>query len=101
MVLDRPAAVRRHVTPATWVRGGVLSAVVFALPMLLVFGPFLVLVNPNLQPLSVRLPAIAAATDKGVLMAALAISTLIPIVLFLFFRRMLLRGAGLSGAVKG
>nr|WP_231384241.1 carbohydrate ABC transporter permease [Cellulomonas sp. URHD0024] len=63
--------------------------------------PFLVLSNPDLQPLSVRLPSIESTTDKGVLMAALAISTLIPIVLFLVFQRMFLRGAGLGGAVKG
>lgn len=63
--------------------------------------PLLVLRNPDLQPLSVRLPSIEATTDKGVLMAALAISTLIPIVLFLVFQRMFLRGAGLGGAVKG
>lgn len=62
--------------------------------------PLLVLRNPDLQPLSVRLPSIEATTDKGVLMAALAISTLIPIVLFLVFQRMFLRGAGLGGAVK-
>lgn len=63
--------------------------------------PLLVLSDPNLQPLSVRLPALQATTDKGVLMAALAISTLIPIVLFLVFQRMFLRGAGLGGAIKG
>ena len=34
-------------------------------------------------------------------MAALAISTLIPILMFLIFQRMFLRGAGLGGAVKG
>jgi len=34
-------------------------------------------------------------------MAALAISTLIPIVMFLVFQRMFLSGAGLGGAVKG
>jgi multiple sugar transport system permease protein len=34
-------------------------------------------------------------------MAALAISTTIPIVMFLVFQRMFLRGAGLGGAVKG
>jgi len=66
-----------------------------------VLWPLLVLRNPDLQPLSVRLPSIEATTDKGVLMAALAISTLIPIVLFLVFQRMFLRGAGLGGAVKG
>jgi ABC-type glycerol-3-phosphate transport system permease component len=33
--------------------------------------------------------------------AALTISSLIPIVLFLVFQSLFLRGAGLSGAVKG
>ena len=36
-----------------------------------------------------------------VLLAALFISTIIPIVLFLIFQRLFLRSAGLSGAVKG
>lgn len=63
--------------------------------------PLLVLRNPNLQPLSVRLPSIEATTDKGTLMAAYAIATVIPIVMFLIFQRMFLRGAGLGGAVKG
>lgn len=63
--------------------------------------PLLVLPNPDLQPLSVRLPTLQTATDKGVLMAALAISTVIPVVVFLAFQRLFLRGAGLGGAVKG
>lgn len=63
--------------------------------------PMLVLRDPNIQPLSVRLPSLQATTDLGVLMAALAISTLIPVVLFLVFQRQFLRGAGLGGAVKG
>jgi len=63
--------------------------------------PLLVLRDPDKQPLSVRLPTLAASTDTGVLMAALAISTLIPIAMFLIFQRMFLRGAGLGGAVKG
>ena len=63
--------------------------------------PLLVLPNPDLQPLSVRLPSLQGSTDRGVLMAALAISTIIPVVLFLVFQRMFLRGAGLGGAVKG
>jgi multiple sugar transport system permease protein len=49
----------------------------------------------------VRLPSLQATTDLGVLMAALAISTLIPVLLFLVFQRLFLRGAGLGGAVKG
>nr|BFE65538.1 carbohydrate ABC transporter permease [Dactylosporangium thailandense] len=63
--------------------------------------PMLVLKDPNLQPLSVRLPAIASQTDLGVFLAALAISTLIPVVFFLIFQRMFLSSAGLGGAVKG
>jgi len=42
-----------------------------------------------------------ATTDLGVFLAALAISTIIPIALFLVFQRLFLSGAGLGGAVKG
>ena len=55
----------------------------------------------DLQPLSVRLPAIQPTTDLGVLLACLAIATVIPIVLFLLFQRVFLQGGGLGGAVKG
>jgi multiple sugar transport system permease protein len=63
--------------------------------------PLLVIRNPNLQPLSVRLPTLQSSTDLGVFIAALAISSLIPILLFLLFQRLFLNGAGLSGAIKG
>jgi multiple sugar transport system permease protein len=63
--------------------------------------PLLVLRNPNLQPLSVRLPTLQPTTELDIFIAALTISTLIPIGLFLLFQRMFLRGAGLSGAIKG
>jgi multiple sugar transport system permease protein len=63
--------------------------------------PLLVIRDPNLQPLSVRLPTLQASTDLGVFIAALAISSLIPILLFLVFQRLFLNGAGLSGAIKG
>ncbi len=63
--------------------------------------PLLVLRDPNLQPLSVRLPTLAHTTDLGVFLAALAISTLIPVAMFMVFQRMFLRSAGLGGAVKG
>jgi len=63
--------------------------------------PMLVLKDPNIQPLSVRLPNLEATTDLGVFLAALAISTIIPIALFLVFQRLFLSGAGLGGAVKG
>ncbi len=63
--------------------------------------PFLVLKDQSVMPpLSVYLQSMANV-DKGTLMAALAISTLIPIVMFLVFQRMFLSGAGLGGAVKG
>lgn len=63
--------------------------------------PLLVLPDPDIQPLSVRLPNLQRATELDVFLAALAISTLIPIAIFLLLQRMFLRGAGLSGAVKG
>jgi multiple sugar transport system permease protein len=63
--------------------------------------PLLVLRKPDLQPLSVRLPTLQPTTDLGVFIAALTISSLIPIALFLLFQRLFLRGPGLSGALKG
>jgi len=63
--------------------------------------PLLVLRNPSLQPLSVRLPTLQPTTDLGVFIAALTISSAIPIALFLLFQRLFLRGPGLSGAIKG
>ncbi len=63
--------------------------------------PLLVLRDPALQPLSVRLPTLQAAIQLDVYLAALAISTLIPIALFLVFQGLFLRSAGLGGAVKG
>jgi multiple sugar transport system permease protein len=63
--------------------------------------PLLVLRNPNLQPLSVRLPTLQPATELDIFIAALTISSLIPIALFLLFQRLFLRGPGLSGAIKG
>lgn len=63
--------------------------------------PSLVLIDPMVQPLSVRLPALQQSIELGVYLAALAISSIIPILLFLVFQRMFLRGAGLGGAVKG
>ena len=63
--------------------------------------PLLVLRNPDLQPLSVRLPTLQPTTELDVFIAALTISSIIPIALFLVFQRMFLSGAGLSGAIKG
>jgi multiple sugar transport system permease protein len=63
--------------------------------------PMLVLKDPAMQPLSVRLPQLQQYIELDVFLAALAISTVIPIVLFLVFQRLFLNGAGLGGAVKG
>lgn len=63
--------------------------------------PMLVLPDPRIQPLSVRLPILQQTIELDVYLAALAISTLLPVVLFLVFQRLFLRGAGLGGAVKG
>jgi multiple sugar transport system permease protein len=63
--------------------------------------PFLVLSDPNKQPLSVRLPAIQLQTSLGVFLAAMLIACLVPIAAFLIFQRSFLRGTGLSGAIKG
>jgi multiple sugar transport system permease protein len=49
----------------------------------------------------VRLPLLAPTTDLGVFIAALTISSLIPVLLFLVFSRLFLNGGGLSGAIKG
>ena len=63
--------------------------------------PMLVLPDPAVQPLGVRLPAIQSQVELDVFLAALAISTIIPIVMFLAFQRVFLKSAGLGGAVKG
>jgi multiple sugar transport system permease protein len=60
-----------------------------------------VLTNPDLQPLSVRLPSIQSQTELGVFLAAMLIACLVPIAGFLLFQRSFLRGEGLSGALKG
>ena len=63
--------------------------------------PFLVLSNPNVQPLSVRLPSIELQTSLGVFLAAMFIACLVPIGGFLIFQRSFLGGTGLGGAIKG
>lgn len=63
--------------------------------------PSLVLPDPAVQPLGVRLPAIQSQTELDVFLAALAIATIVPVVMFLVFQRVFLRSAGLGGAVKG
>jgi multiple sugar transport system permease protein len=63
--------------------------------------PLLVLPDPAKQPLSVRLPALQNFVELDVFLAALAISTVIPVALFLVFQRLFLKSGALGGAVKG
>ncbi|ADD44338.1 carbohydrate ABC transporter permease [Stackebrandtia nassauensis] len=63
--------------------------------------PMLVLPTPAMQPLSVRLPVLQQYIELDVFLAALAISTVLPVAVFLVFQRLFLSGGGLSGAVKG
>ncbi|AYY12540.1 carbohydrate ABC transporter permease [Actinobacteria bacterium YIM 96077] len=62
--------------------------------------PLIVLPEPQLQPLSVRLPVIRDTVTLDVFLASLLISTLLPIAIFLIFQRLFLRNAGLGNAVK-
>ena len=63
--------------------------------------PLIVLSDPAIQPLSVRLPTVRDTLQLDVFLAALAISTIFPVALFVVFQRLFLGGNGLSGAVKG
>jgi len=63
--------------------------------------PLLVLPNPDTQPVSVALPRLAQQTELSVQMAALFLSLLIPVVLFVVFQRQFLRGVSMSGGIKG
>lgn len=63
--------------------------------------PMLVLPKPTTQPISVILPRLEANTDYGQFLAALFISVVVPVLLFLVFQRQFLRAAGNAGALKG
>ena len=63
--------------------------------------PLLVLPDPAKQPLSVRLPTLQPIIELDVFLAALLISTALPIAIFLVFQRLFLRSGELGGAIKG
>jgi len=63
--------------------------------------PLLVLPSPQHQPLSVGLQKIAPTNELSLVMAGMFISVVIPLVLFLTFRRQFLDNAGIGGAIKG
>lgn len=63
--------------------------------------PMLVLPKQDTQPISVVLPRLEGNIDQGQFMAALFISVIVPVVLFLIFQGQFLKAAGNSGALKG
>ncbi|MFC8734168.1 carbohydrate ABC transporter permease [Luteimicrobium sp. NPDC057192] len=64
--------------------------------------PMLVLSNPKLQPVSVALPKLATGNSPlSVQMAAVFLTIIIPVVLFLIFQKQFLRGVGTAGGIKG
>lgn len=64
--------------------------------------PMLVLSNPELQPVSVMLPKLAAGNSPlAVQMAAVFLTIIIPVILFVIFQKQFLRGVGQAGGVKG
>jgi multiple sugar transport system permease protein len=63
--------------------------------------PLIVLPDPAKQPLSVRLPTLEPVIELDVFLAALLISTTLPLAVFVVFQRFFLRIGDVSGAVKG
>jgi multiple sugar transport system permease protein len=63
--------------------------------------PLVVLPDPAIQPLSVRLPLVRDTLQLDVFLAALAISMVLPIGLFIIFRRFFISGDAMAGALKG
>ncbi|WP_368497143.1 carbohydrate ABC transporter permease [Herbiconiux sp. A18JL235] len=63
--------------------------------------PLLVLPDPEVQPISVALPRVEPSLEYSAMMAALFLSLLVPIVLFLIFQRQFLRSVGMANGIKG
>lgn len=63
--------------------------------------PLLVLQDPNVQPISVALPRVEPSLEYSAMMAALFLSLIVPIVLFLIFQRQFLRSVGMANGIKG
>lgn len=80
---------------------GVVSLLILVSSYKEFLWPLLVLPNPELQPISVVLPRLSTTIDFAQFMAALFISVIVPVILFLVFQRQFLQAAGNSGALKG
>jgi multiple sugar transport system permease protein len=88
------------VLPLTRPIVGVLALLTFVTGWKEFLWPLLVLPDPAKQPLSVALPRLAFRSEESLLMAALFISVVIPVVLFLVFHRQFLRAASQAGATN-
>jgi multiple sugar transport system permease protein len=64
------------------------------------FWPLLVLTQPDLQPITVALYRLGEREPLNLVVAALAIASLPPLVIFLIFQRQIVRGITLTG-LKG
>jgi multiple sugar transport system permease protein len=80
---------------------GVLALLTFVNTYKEFLWPLLVLRKEELQPISVALTFISKTATTGELMAALFISVIIPVALFLAFQRQFLTGVSAAGGVKG
>src|SRR5262249_5041015 len=80
---------------------GVVSLLSFLAAWREYLWPKLVLPDRTKQPLSVLLPTIRDNVPINLFMAGPFISVALPILIFLFSQRCLLRGAGLTGGIKG
>ena len=61
------------------------------------FWPLLVLTKPDLQPISVALYRLSGAEPLNLVVAALAIASLPPLVIFLLFQRQIISGITFTG----
>lgn len=91
---------RSIVLPMTRPIIGVLALLSFMGGWEAFLWPLLVLPDINVQPISVALPRLALRSEESTLMAALFISVIIPILLFLVFQRHFLRAASQAGALR-
>lgn len=80
---------------------GVVSLITLVAAYKEFLWPMLVLPRPKDQPISVVLPRLEGTTEYSQFLAALFISVIVPVVLFLLFQRQFLRAAGNAGALKG
>lgn len=79
---------------------GVVSLLVLVAAYKDFLWPLLALPSSDMWPISVALPRLEGATELSVYMAALFMSLVPPVVLFLLFQKQFLSAAGSSGALK-